>query len=153
RTVGSQLAHHPTAERKADDVDRAEPHILQHPGIETGQIPHTADPLNARRCAEARMERNMQRMTLCQCRVPAQPAWMSEFLMEHKQWPARATFDERELGTGDVHYALFPFLCVACHLLDNLLAVRDVAVCRAAYPGLCTNPFLLSSERRVKLGL
>jgi hypothetical protein len=54
---------------------------------------------------------------------------MSEFLMEHKQWPACATFDEREFGTGDVHYALFPFLCVACHLRDNLLVVRDVAVC------------------------
>src|SRR5262249_43929022 len=44
-------------------------------------------------------------------------------------WPARATFDERDLGTGDVHYALFPFLCVACHLLDNLFVVCDVAVC------------------------
>src|SRR5262245_45478531 len=49
--------------------------------------------------------------------------------MEHKQWPARATFNEREIGTCDVHYALFPFLCVACHLLDNLLVVRDCAVC------------------------
>src|SRR5262249_57028019 len=99
RTVGSQLAHNPTAERKADDVDRAEPHLLHHPGIETGQIPHTADPLHARRRTEARMERNMQRMTLCQGRVPAQPAWMAEFLMEHQQWPARSTFNEREIGT------------------------------------------------------
>src|ERR671923_845386 len=49
--------------------------------------------------------------------------------MEHKQWPARSTFDKGEIGTCDVHYALSPFLCVACHLLDNLLVVRDFAVC------------------------
>src|SRR5262245_48473277 len=73
--------------------------------------------------------------------------------MEHKQWPARSTFDEREIGTGDVHYALSPCLCVACHLLDNLLAVRDVAGCPRCVHGLYPNPFLLSSERRVKLGL
>src|SRR5499427_6178387 len=75
------------------------------------------------------MERNIQRMTLCQGRVPAQPAWMPEFLMEHQQGPARATFDDRELGTCDVHQTLSPCLCVACHRRDNLLVVCDCAVC------------------------
>src|SRR4029450_1035288 len=62
--------------------------------------------------------------------------------MEHKQWPARATFDKRELGIGDVHYALFPFLCVACHLLDNLLVVRDVAVCPRSVSRSMPKPIL-----------
>src|SRR5262252_3673644 len=62
--------------------------------------------------------------------------------MEHKQWPARSTFDEGEIGTGDVHYALSPCLCVAYHLLDNLLVVRDVAVCPRFVSGSMPTPIL-----------
>src|SRR5215471_10635120 len=62
--------------------------------------------------------------------------------MEHKQWPARSTFDEGEIGTGDVHQTLSPFLCVACHLLDCLLVVCDFAGCPRFVSGSMPKPIL-----------
>src|SRR5712692_11581618 len=62
------------------------------------------------------MMRNQHSTAAGEFSMPAQPTRMPEFLVQHEHWFTRAALQQGEIGAGNPHRLLPPFLRVCCHV-------------------------------------